>query len=335
MLSSVPVNAADGIAPVPVATMNLPRSDGTTTTVAFLTEDVIAITRSVGFRGTVPGALYTVNLENGKLRVLQEVTLPFARRPWELNAGLYPVSGDRLLLTLTESPLLLSRELGKLADLALGIVFPPEHHGDTLASFIDINHWKLYRLGPPPLAVRSGAGEVLSVSNGFIAIRSENDLRVETIGGVPAGHFQVPPRSSCQAKVIILGQNRLLATGCEEDRIVDFNGKKLVRLPARSGWGFQFGQSNDGSRVVFNNHTRNVPLLQKLFESLTGAPVESTGETVEIVETARGGVCFSLDGPASQFGDRNTDISPSGRFVAAVMDDTLSVYRVPDACALK
>jgi hypothetical protein len=53
------------------------------------------------------------------------------------------------------------------------------------------------------------------------------------------------------------------------------------------------------------------------------------------VETARGGVCFSLDGPASQFGDRNTDISPSGRFVAAVMDDTLSVYRVPDACALK
>ena len=91
---------------------------------------------------------------------------------------------------------------------------------------------------------------------------------------------------------------------------------------------------------MFDNHTRRISALQEIYEDLVDlasfglAPSpESTGETIRVVDATTGGICFELDGSAFPMSGRHADLSPSGRFVVVVMDDTLSIYRLPNSCA--
>ena len=213
------------------------------------------------------------------------------------------------------------------------------------ADWVNINEWKLYRLGPPTSLIRAGRGEILSVSDAFIAVRGDRDLlRVEnSASGVIAGSFQIPSRSVCASTVTVLGTDRLMLTGCKgEARVLDFNGKERVILPSGDGWGIRYGVSADGGRVLFDNFTRRISTSQRIsefIESLVslgmGPNIESKGEEVRVVDTKTGGVCFELDSPERQFGvagQYHADLSPSGRFVVVVDGNELRVYLLPDSC---
>jgi hypothetical protein len=216
------------------------------------------------------------------------------------------------------------------------------------ADWVNVNEWKLYRLGPPTSLVRVGRGEILSVSDAFIAVRGERDLlRVEdSASGVLAGSFQIPSRSVCAGTVTILGADRLMLTGCKgEARVLDFAGKERTILPRGDGWGFRYGVSADGGRVLFDNFTRRIPTSQRISEFIEsllslgmGPNIESKGEEVRVVDTKTGGICFDLDSPERQFGvagQHHADLSPSGRFVALMDDNELRVYMLPVSCVAR
>jgi hypothetical protein len=345
-LISVVAIAADGSIPAPTASLAINSGPVVvTSTLAFVSENLIAIARYPGSNGTLSATIITVEMRDGSLRPLQKNSVSLDRAA--VAGELYAAAHGGILSKLTITPQLLSGELKETAGVPLKItMMPPVHQAGVVADLqgFTLRNWSLYRLGPPLSLVRSGTGEVLSVSDEFVVFRGDHEMRVERIDGTGEGSFQVPARSTCYERATILGRNRLLATDCKnEDRVVDFNGKELIRLPPRDGWGFRFGQSLDGNRVLFDNYTRRIPLLQsahELLEALAslgmGPNIESKGEEIRVVDTITGSICFDLDSPSRLFGragEYHADISPSGLYVAVLKDDALSVYRLPNSCA--
>jgi hypothetical protein len=336
--------AADASAPTAIAKLDLDSEPAlVATTLAFVSEELIAIARYPGSNGTLSGTIITIALRDGKLRLVQGKSVALDRAA--LVGELHAASHGSILSKLTWTPQLLSSELRKVADIPIKVVIPPVHQADTVAEFRGMRDWKVYQLGPPLSLVRSGTGEVLSVSDDFVVFRGDRDVWIERIEGGAEGSFQVPPRSTCYGKVTILGKNRLLMTGCNHDQVIDFHGKELTQLPRRDGWGFRYGQALDGSRVLFDIYTRRISLLQRAYEFLEslvslgmGPMIDSNGETIRVVDTTRGGICFELDSPDRLFGrpgEYHADISPSGRYVAVVTPSALSVYRLPSSCAVQ
>jgi hypothetical protein len=316
------------------------------TTLAFVSDGTIAISRYPGPGGRLTGTLLTAEFRDGKFG-LQRRKMVDLDRP-AMAGGLYAAAHGRILSKLTVPPQLLSGELREVSIIQINqikVVIPPEHQANFVGEFEGFNSWKLHRLVPTLSLVRAGSGEVLSVTDEFIAVRGDQDVRIETIDGVLKGSFQVPSRSTCYGKVNILGQNRLLMTGCQKDSVVDFRGRELSRLPPREGWGFRFGQSLDGTRILFDNYTRRISFEQKVSEFLTdlitfgmGVPVESKGETIRVVDTRTAGICFELESPDHLFGrsgEYHADISPSGDYLALVTTEALSVYRIPSSCTAR
>lgn len=213
------------VAPVPIATLPLVSGDEQNATVAFITEETIAVARyAPPAKGVFPGSIITVAWRDGNLKASAEEFFSFDTMA--LGGGLYGVSSGRILSKLTRTPWLLSGKLQKLEDLPSQIV-PPEHQGSLVGSLQGFDHWKLYRLGPPLSLVREGPGEILSVSDQVLVSRGDREVRVETIDGNLLGSFQFPPRSKCGGRAEILAPDRLLVTGCGSDRITDFHGKQL------------------------------------------------------------------------------------------------------------
>src|SRR5271166_2013382 len=221
-------------------------------TLAFVSDNLIAIARYPGSEGAFSATIIAVELRDGKVRPLQKYSVSLDRAA--VVGELYAVAHGAILSKLTRTPQLLSWQPKETAGVPLGItMIPPVHQAGVVADQQMFPHWnwKLYRLGPPLSLVRAGTGEILSVSDEFIVFRGDQDIRIEGIDGTDEGSFQVPARSTCDERATILGRNRLLVTDCKkEDRVVDFHGKELVRLPPRDGWNHRLGQSLDGSRVL-------------------------------------------------------------------------------------
>ncbi len=145
---------ADVVAPVPIATLPLVSGDEQNATVAFITEETIAVARyAPPAKGVFPGSIITVAWRDGNLKASAEEFFSFDTMA--LGGGLYGVSSGRILSKLTRTPWLLSGKLQKLEDLPSQIV-PPEHQGSLVGSLQGFDHWKLYRLGPPLSLVREG-----------------------------------------------------------------------------------------------------------------------------------------------------------------------------------
>jgi hypothetical protein len=332
--------------PAPVATLDLNGQwpGPVATSLAFASEDTIAIARYSG-SDTVSRFIITIDWQGTKLQPLKSKSLPIYGGGGRFE-HIYGVSNGRILSAVAPNPQLWSRDLNKLEDTPIKVLNPPTPQSGMAADWVNVNEWNLYRLGPSTSFVRAGRGEILSVSDAFIAVRGDRDLlRIEdSTSGVVAGSFQIPSRSVCAGTVTILGTDRLMLTGCKgEARVLDFTGKERMVLPRGDGWGFRYGASADGGRVLFDNFTRRISTSQRIsefVESLVtlgmGPNIESKGEEIRVVDTKTGAICFDLDSPERQFGvagQHHADLSPSGRYVAVVDASELRVYMLPASCA--
>lgn len=309
-------------------------------TLAFISEDAIAIAQYPGSAGTLSGSLVLIDWRTNRLRLSKEQSIALDRAGW-LFPSLYGTSSGNILASVPK-PKLWSRDLKVLSEVPVSVLVPSALRSNSAAERINKNEWRLYRLGPPPVFVRSGRGEILSVTDDFIAVRGDRDLRIEKADGSIAASFPMEPRSACAERVAILGPDRLMFTDCNNDRVLDFSGKQLVSLPKRDGWGFRHGLSADGSRALFDDFTRRISREQRIsefFQSVMslgmGPSIDSRGEELRVVDTRSGAVCFDLDTPERQFGhagDYHADVSPSGRYVAVIDGLDVSVYALPNVC---
>jgi hypothetical protein len=335
--------AAERLAPVATLDLNGQWPGAVATSLAFASEDTIAIARYPG-SDTVSRFIIAIDWQGTKLQPLNSKSLPIYGGGGGFE-HIYGASNGRILSAVAPNPQLWSRDLNKLEDTPIRVLNPPTPQSGMAADWVNINEWRLYRLGPPTSFVRAGRGEILSVSDAFIAVRGDGDLlRVEnSASGVLAGSFQIPSRSVCAGTVTILGTDRLMLTGCKgEARVLDFTGKERIIFPRGDGWGFRYGASAAGDRVLFDNFTRRISTSQRIsefFSSLVtlgmGPNIESKGEEVRVLDTRTGRICFDLDSPERQFGvagQHHADLSPSGRFVAVVNGNELRVYRLPASC---
>ena len=308
------------------------------TTLAFVSDEVIVVGRHPGPNGSFSAVIAAVRWRDGKLQLLTTAAFPLERPVF--GRGLFPAAHGSVIAQFRPTALLLSEDLKIRAKLPVKVLIPPVPQGAVVAAYEGFKSWKLYRLVPDLAFVRNGAGEVLSVSDDFVVYRGAQDVRVETVQGDAVGQFQVPPRSVCEA--MIIGPRRLYVDGCGPSRIVDFHGKELLKVPSPDGWGFRFGLSLDGSRMLFDYYTRRITVLQRMYEAFEslislgmGPIITSIGEIIRVVDTTSGKVCLDVDSPDQGFGmagEYHADISPSGRFLALVTANRLSVYRIPSEC---
>ena len=324
------------------------------TTVAFVSEQEVVVFGRPGVAGTTYSAtIAAFGWRDGKLKLLQSRALRADSQV--LFAEPFAATHGGVILVSPRHSELLSADVTTKAALPFQTLIPPVQQGNIVAANDRLTNWKLYRLVPQVELLREGDGRILSVSDDFVVIRRENEIRVEKIQGEKVGSFQVPPesvrmtsrttaaelQSSCVMRATIVSAGRLFLQGCGPDRIADFNGRELLRMPSPDGWGFRQGFSADGTRMLFDNYMRRISVLQKAEEaaesavSLGMAPDQpSTGEMIRVVDTTNAMVCMDLDSPDRLFGmagKYHADLSPSGRYVALVTSKSLSIYAIP-AC---
>ena len=136
-----------------------------------------------------------------------------------------------------------------------------------------------------------------------------------------------------------IGLDRLWSESGSDVKIVDFNGKLIQPLDKPDGWGLRIGQSSDGSRILYDRHTRHIPLAQKIKEEEIAkmgdaADEAPNGEMVRVIETKSGKKCFEWSSQKDLLviAQYHADIDPSGRLVAIMTPTTLSIYRLPELC---
>jgi hypothetical protein len=326
--------------PLPVATVDLTTllSKCTRNTLAFISEDAIAIGCYPG-NGPSQGAIVTFRWGAGQLRLSATRDLALDRAPF--NPELYGVARGSLLSFLTVTPEFLTADLKLKEALPNGLLKAPVQQANLVAQWQPNGAWRLYRLVPTIELVRAGMGEILSFSDEFVVYRADHKVHIETIDGTHAGMFNEPPRSTCH--VGILGRNRLFLA-CADRSIVDFNGKEVFKIPLQ-GWGFRVGSSKNGERLSFDTYTRTISSTQRISEFIEslfslgmGPNIEANGEAVHVIDTRTGGKCFDLQSPKHLLGlagEYHADISPSGRFVAVLAAQKLSLYELPGSCPAK
>jgi hypothetical protein len=310
------------------------------TTVAFVSEDLITIGRRPLQTGHPVGTLTAVQWSGGRLLALTSSPVSnyrFGGGLFRLGQGGYFISSLRL------PPEVLSRDLVHTAEIPTKFVIPPVDASTVVGDSHVFEGWNVYRMTPTVALIRKGAGELLSLSDGPLVFRVNDEIKIKNIAGELHGSFSVPPRSVCRARALLLTTDRLYLSGCEPGRVVDFAGKTILKMPEPDGWGFRFGLSADGHRILFDNFTRRISALQRVVESVesvltlgNGPVVTSRGEIIRVADTQTGKICLDLDTPDSQLGPPggyHADISPSGRFIAVAGGNIVSVYSLPATCS--
>ena len=308
-------------------------------TVAFVSEDLIVVGRHPGETGNFSGTLTAVQWRDGKLGFLKTRSISKYR---SFVSGLFPVGSGRFISSLEQPPELLSADLSTITEIQTKFVIPPVGGGNVAGDSHGFEHWNIYRIAPTRDLLRQGTGELLSLSKDLLVVRVNNEIQIERMTGQPLGSFAVPPRSTCYAKALLLGPNRLYLNGCGSGRVVDFSGKTTVEIPEPDGWGFRYGLTEDGRRILFDKYTRRISVLQRMAESVEslitfgmGPIVTSKGEIIRVVDTDVGKICFDLDSPSRKLGrdgEYHADISPSGHLIAVASADKLSFYGLPEGC---
>ncbi len=209
----------------------------------------------------------------------------------------------------------------------------------------DKNEWALYNVQLSPLPsvekLRNIIGDLQAVSDDKLVIRVNDTMQTETMDGRVLGAFAVKPKHKAQTDVQFAGKDRLYVSTWHHDRIVDINGKDLVKLRAPAGWEYRRGWSTDGKRLLYDHYTRKIPFLRSAGEAILalgtlglGAVDEGpNGEAIRVIDTTTGNICFDWNDPKRLIDTHNhADISPDGKLVAAVMRGALTIYRLPDSC---
>jgi hypothetical protein len=191
--------------------------------------------------------------------------------------------------------------------------------------------------------IADGQGRLLTHTTSLAAYWDHGTVRIQNVDGKLLGSFEVGGRSS--PAISFLGQDRILFQQGGGQQIRDFNGKVLRRLtkPGRA-LGEKTKQSEDGSRLLYDSFTRRVGLAQTIKEDALVEPSMGmsadgyvpNGEVVRVIDTGSGRPCFEWYGKEKllpPFGD-HADVDPSGRLVAIMTQESLAIYRLPDACAV-
>jgi hypothetical protein len=168
-------------------------------------------------------------------------------------------------------------------------------------------------------------------------------MRVETPDGKQLGSFSVPSEAEgYYASTGSVGKNKLYLDDCKSVRIVDFDGRTLLKMHPRKGCSVgDTSSSADGRLMLFDFTNRKVSWLKHVLESIQtvttlgmAGPEDVNHEEVRVFDTVTGKACFdwhhSFLATYSQV--RSAAISPSGEFVAIVAKDRLSIYRLPADC---
>lgn len=329
------------VEPVAIADLSFDDQTGNTftSTVSFVSDDLIAIGRHPSQTGNLSGTLTTVQWRGGKLGILKTRSIAKYRA---FSGGLFPAGDGNFISSLEQPSELLSRDLSAISDIPTKFVIPSVAGGTVAGDSHGFESWNIYRLTPAKALLREGVGELLSLSDELLVFRSNDEIRIERMTGQRLGSFAVPPRSTCYARALLLGPDRLYMNGCGPGRIADFTGKTIIEMPEPDGWGFRFGLTPGGHRILFDKYTRRISGLQRIAESVEsvltfgmGPIVTSKGEVIRVIDTNTGKTCFDLDSPEHQLGrdgEFHADISPSGRFVAIASTGKLSIYPLPEVC---
>jgi hypothetical protein len=241
---------------------------------------------------------------------------------------------------------LYSKDLTTSERITASALQDPSRGSDTIVAY-NLNYWRVYGLTPHINLVREGDGEIQSVLDDIVVFRTDDLINIEKLAGGRVGSVPVSRKSKHSRVGELAGKNRLYVDIFGEERIINLNGTQSQRIHPPQGWGLRsHSWSSDGGRMLFDNYTRTVSVLQKATETfvawatlgLGAPPEESNGEIIRVVDTTTGNTCFSWDSPGKfigREGQHNADISPNGREVAVMTSDSLTIYAVPTWCAGK
>lgn len=214
--------------------------------------------------------------------------------------------------------------------------------------FHELVHVEQYRqLGIPRFSelthLRDGPGLLESTSDEVVVYRSGHTIRTETLDDKSLGSFQL----SDACRVRVLAAEKLFVNDCKGPRIVDYNGKKLMRFRRLRNWDhFELDSSADGERLLFNHFSGKMSVFRAAGEVLVAFATAGMGandeadnrEQVEVLDINTGESCFDLHqgfAKGSESSSRSAFISPSGQYVAIVAGSSLSIYGLPATCKSK
>lgn len=327
--------------PVAIAALTFDDQPGSTfsATVSFVSDDFIVLGRHPTQTGDLSGTIMAIQWKGGKLAISKTKSVGKYRG---FSGGVFPAAEGHFISSLEQPPELLARDFSAITDIPTKFVVAPIGGGTVAGDSHGFESWNIYRLTPTKALLRQGAGELLSLSDDLLVFRSNDEIKVEKMTGQQLGSFAVPPRSTCYAKALLLGSDRLYINGCGPGRIADFTGKTIIEMPEPDGWGVRFGLTQKGHRLLFDKYTRRISRFQRIGESVEsvltlgmGPVVTSKGELIRVVDTNTGKTCFELDSPERKFGqdgEFHADISPSGNFVVIASTSKVSIYQLPEVC---
>lgn len=299
-------------------------------TLAFLSETSIGVGVCQADRGS-KCSLSVVRWENGTLLRIAHTS--------ELNPGAsIRAAGDGKILVLQPGlpTVLYSADLSTRHELSKQLSLVSES-GKTVAE-ITPGSWKIYRVTDRLEPVREGTGNLQSISDSLVAIRSGNVMRVETLEGKEVGSFSLPSSGSENISAGLLGDSTLYLDDCRMVRVVNFDGKPLSSMHLDKGCSRDDTRSStNGKRILFDFASHKVNGRQHVLESIrtittlgmSGAE-DVNAEDVRVFDTVSGGACFEWNRrfPPTYSRLRSAAISPSGEFVAIAADKKVSVYAV-------
>jgi len=299
-------------------------------TLAFLSETSIGVGVCQADRGS-KCSLSVVRWENGTLLRIAHTS--------EFNPGAsIRAAGDGKMLVLQPGlpTVLYSADLSTRHELSKQISLVSAS-GKTVAETTP-GSWKIYRVTDRLEPVREGTGNLQSISDSFVAIRSGNAMRVETLEGKEVGSFSLTSPGSENMSAGLLGDGTLYLDDCRMVRVVNFDGKPLSSMHLDKGCSVDDTRSStDGKRILFDFASHKVNGRKHVLESLrtvttlgmAGAEDVNT-EDVRVFDTVSGGACFNWyrHFPPTYSRLRSAAISPSGEFIAIAADKRFSVYLV-------
>ena len=268
---------------------------------------------------------------------------PFAQTPqFDSGVSLHPAGEGRILEIKSLTPtVLFSSDLSTVQNLSKPVSRFLSPSGKTVAEWAR-GSWKLYLLSDRLELLREGTGDLQSVSDEVVLIQDRKVMRVETLDGKQLGSFSVPSAEGYYASAGPVGNDKLYLDDCNSVRIVDFNGRTLLKMRPRKGCSFgDTSSSADGRRMLFDFTDHKASGLKHVLESIQTVttlgmmgPEDVNGEEVRVFDTVTGKVCFNWGSSfrATYSQVRSAAISPSGEFVVIAAKGTLAIYRLPADC---
>jgi hypothetical protein len=300
----------------------------------FLSDDLVALLVRSGPFGHGTSRVFIVRRTGSELKLVASTTHDTE------GDQIYAVRGGRVLVVGARRSDLYSQGLKERWAMPFRILSSSFPRSEMAAEFKEAG-WTALRLAPTPQLVRAGAGQLLSISDEVAVSAVGASIQIETLDGRQVGSIPVGDGGRQRPMVRTAGPGALLLRYGLEERIVDYNGREIARLAPLQGWGFRYGWSDDGSRVLFDHFTRTLTFGMRVAELFTvwmGAPREPKGEVIAVQDARKGRICFRMASPQGFFGQSagyHGDLSPSGKWVAVATLAELSVFAVPDSCTEK